>query len=262
MLSCAVSPRCGPPAGECSGSCSYGRDGLTRLSPSPMTSTEARTRVPEVPTFPGRGTPWWRGQAGTNGPRMKHLKWRHGYSWRAAGMTEGTFAETRSAQQPRPRDHRATTDAEALSACKRILVWGGDRRPTEGALPLLEAQQDLLGYLHAVKASLSLDTAVVPPGGTFPTVLAMNSMLTKVHAFISADGLPIYDSRVAGAAASLVEAWRQEEGTAHAPLPAPLPCRKSAGAAAGGAFAPAMERRSSLRCCTTRPVPVRIPKPL
>lgn len=142
------------------------------------------------------------------------------YSWRAAGMTEGTFAETRTVIQR--LTHAITVarnDAEALTACKCILRWGGDRRPTEGALPFLESQQDLLGYLHAVKASLALDTAVIPPAGTFPAVMAMNSMLTKVHAFMSADGLPIYDSRVAGAIASLVEAWRQEEGTAQAPLP-------------------------------------------
>jgi hypothetical protein len=38
----------------------------------------------------------------------------------------------------------------------------------------------------------------------------MNSMLAKVHAFHSEDGLPIYDSRVAFAAAALVEIYRRE----------------------------------------------------
>lgn len=40
----------------------------------------------------------------------------------------------------------------------------------------------------------------------------MNSTLAKVHALYATDGLPIYDSRVAGAVASLVELWEREHG--------------------------------------------------
>ena len=48
------------------------------------------------------------------------------------------------------------------------------------------------------------------------------TMLTKIHALASNDGLPIYDSRVAGAIACLIEIYRQ---SMHAPwdkLPEPL----------------------------------------
>jgi len=43
-----------------------------------------------------------------------------------------------------------------------------------------------------------------------PPVQMMNSMLTKVHALAASDGLPIYDSRVAVAIASLVELYRRQ----------------------------------------------------
>lgn len=47
-------------------------------------------------------------------------------------------------------------------------------------------------------------------------------MLTKVHALASSDGLPIYDSRVAVAIASLVELWRTARRTNGQPLPETL----------------------------------------
>jgi hypothetical protein len=50
----------------------------------------------------------------------------------------------------------------------------------------------------------------------------MNSMLTKVHALASRDGLRIYDSRVAAAIASLVELWRRVQGRAGEPQPLAL----------------------------------------
>lgn len=50
----------------------------------------------------------------------------------------------------------------------------------------------------------------------------MNSMLTKVHAFFALDGLPIYNSRVAAAIATLIELWRTESGRIQQTLPDPL----------------------------------------
>lgn len=47
-------------------------------------------------------------------------------------------------------------------------------------------------------------------------------MLTKVHALYADDGLPIYDSRVAAAIASLVEMWRNLNGLCSNVLPKAL----------------------------------------
>ncbi len=94
---------------------------------------------------------------------------------------------------------------------------GGDRSTRVGAIPFLvgaipflESLPEARTYLDNVKAELTLETAVIPPEGDLLAVCRMNSMLTKIHAFNSEDGLPIYDSRVAAAIATLVEIWRRE----------------------------------------------------
>jgi hypothetical protein len=138
-------------------------------------------------------------------------------------MADGSFAETREKLKSLSEAIvRANNDAEALAACESILQWGGDRNSNAGALPFLRSQASLLDYLRAVRNELSLPTAVIPPGGELQAITAMNSMLTKVHALNSGDGLPIYDSRVAGAIATLVETWRREDGRAEEPLPEAL----------------------------------------
>lgn len=144
------------------------------------------------------------------------------YSWRANGMATGDFAETRATITGLTQAIRgARTRESAVAAIERILWWGGNRNSAVGALPFLLARPDLVGYLDQVKAALSLEQAVAAPDG-LTVVLGMNSMLTKVHAFNSEDGLPIYDSRVAGAIATLVESWRQARGFEGQPLPAAL----------------------------------------
>lgn len=145
------------------------------------------------------------------------------YSWRATGMASGSFLETQEKLASLTNGiTMASSDAEALSACENILRWGGDRNSNVGALPFLRSQASVLHYLNAVKADLALRTAVVMPADKLTAVLAMNSMLTKVHAFNSDDGLPIYDSRVAGAIATLVETWRIDAGRAADPLSSAL----------------------------------------
>ena len=145
------------------------------------------------------------------------------YSWRATGMISGSFAETRAKLESLSGSLAAArNDAEALAACGDILRWGGDRNAKVGALPFLQSQASVLSYLNAVKGTLTLQTAVIPPNGNLPAVIAMNSMLTKVHAFYAGDGLPIYDSRVAGAIATLVETWRTTQGLTGEPLPPAL----------------------------------------
>ena len=78
----------------------------------------------------------------------------------------------------------------------------------------------LCRYLRDAGDAFALDTADVD--AIVPPVELLNSMLTKVHALYAADGLPIYDSRVAAAIASLVEMWRVATGKSGDPLPAML----------------------------------------
>lgn len=97
-----------------------------------------------------------------------------------------------------------------MDTCRQILLWGGDRNPKVGASPFLEAlhtDKKLSAYLNEAKRGFALDEADTKPA--HPPATRMNSMLTKVHALASADGLPIYDSRVAAAVAALVELWRR-----------------------------------------------------
>lgn len=142
------------------------------------------------------------------------------YSWRAEGVPGGSFAETQIKLECLSKAiTAASNDIEALEVCERILQWGGDRNSNVGALKFLRSQASVLDYLNAVKTDLALQTAIVHTSGGLPAVLAMNSMLTKVHALKSGDGLPIYDSRVAGAIATLVETWRTATGCVREPLP-------------------------------------------
>lgn len=144
------------------------------------------------------------------------------YSWRANGMATGDFAETRATVAGLTQAIRgARTRESAVAAIERILWWGGNRNSAVGALPFLLARPDLVAYLDQVKVALNLEQSVATPDG-LSSVLGMNSMLTKVHAFNSEDGLPIYDSRVAGAVATLVESWRRASGFEGQPLPAVL----------------------------------------
>lgn len=106
-----------------------------------------------------------------------------------------------------------------LSAATAIIEWGGDRshrrNPPAGALPFLEALQDLPEYLICARETLRLDVADT---NNLHQVLEMNSMLTKVHSLVANDGLPIYDSRVAASIGALVELYRQAVAQ-HRPCP-------------------------------------------
>lgn len=105
---------------------------------------------------------------------------------------------------------------EALAAAKEIVTWGGDRNPNRGAIPFLTSQKNLCGYLKKSKATFELATADTTK---LANITNMNSMLTKVHALLADDGLPIYDSRVAGAIASIVEIYRQSLSSPWSKIP-------------------------------------------
>jgi len=111
-------------------------------------------------------------------------------------------------------------DKFCLSVCSAIVAWGGDRNDMVGAIPFLRTQRKgLPSYLSKVKNTLSLTTADTDG---LDGICEMNAMLTKVHALASDDGLPIYDSRVAGAVGSLVELYRQSLAIPWGEIPSPL----------------------------------------
>lgn len=149
------------------------------------------------------------------------------YTWKSHGMATGDWGETRArlrsfAQALRNAVQRQCTP-DVLDTCRHILQWGGNRNWNIGAYPFLEAKAragSLWSYIEDTGAALELETADID--ALVPSVELLNSMLTKVHALYADDGLPIYDSRVAAAIASLVETWRQATGRSGAQLPARL----------------------------------------
>jgi hypothetical protein len=137
------------------------------------------------------------------------------YSWKAAGMQNGSWNETVNHLTQMTEKLRNAVDSQnnvdALDACKYILEWGGNRNYKVGAYPFLSQQTNLCEYLKNAGDTFKLETAnLTQLAGPNLPVRLMNSMLTKVHAFYALDGLPIYDSRVAAAIATLIELWRQE----------------------------------------------------
>ncbi|PKI17968.1 hypothetical protein [Colwellia sp. 12G3] len=102
---------------------------------------------------------------------------------------------------------QSASSTDVFNHCNQILIWGGDRNPAVGAGKfLLKLQGDIQHYLITTKNQLLLKTADI---SKLSEIFEMNAMLTKVHALASDDGLPIYDSRVAGAIACLIEIYRQ-----------------------------------------------------
>jgi len=156
---------------------------------------------------------------------------RH-YRWRLAGMSTGDWYETmqrvRSLAEPL-RDAVMNDDAAAARrACDAIAQWGADRNSRVGAMAFLNAQKDELpSYLR--RARIALRLAAPAAEDNFSVLPRMNSTLCKIHSLLAPDGLPIYESRVAVAAATLVEMWRRDTGRERLPLPDAL-CFPAVGA--------------------------------
>lgn len=147
------------------------------------------------------------------------------YRWRAPGMVSGDWIEScekTHAMSAALREAVHSGDVQAtMHACSAILLWGGERNMAVGARPfLLSLGNTLPSYIAHAGQQMSLTTGDLQSG--FPAVKVMNSMLTKVHAFYSQDGLPIYDSRVSAAMAAFVECWRQESNESVLPLSSAL----------------------------------------
>jgi hypothetical protein len=106
----------------------------------------------------------------------------------------------------------AATNDDFLAAAGAVLAWGGDRNAAHGAMKFLRdraAENDLKSYLLQATDALRLDRGEPTKLGV---VREMNSMLSKVHALLADDGLPIYDSRVAFSIAMLAERYGRVKG--------------------------------------------------
>lgn len=143
------------------------------------------------------------------------------FRWRLTGMVVGDWWETIQSMQSLSTLLRTAVDSGDVKAtrvaCESIVQWGADRNSRVGASVYLNALGDgLPDYLRRTREAMRL--ASPDATGIFRAVPKMNSTLCKIHALLAFDGLPIYESRVAAAAAVLVELWRRDTGRTNAPL--------------------------------------------
>jgi hypothetical protein len=146
------------------------------------------------------------------------------YIWKSSGMVTGDWRETKTHLSTLSNTLRTEvvrgSEPSTLDACRGILEWGGNRNFSVGAFPFLRhlaSNSELCDYISNTANTFLLNAA--DEASLAPPVAKMNAMLTKVHALYAQDGLPIYDSRVAAAIASLVEIWRRDNGKEKEPLP-------------------------------------------
>lgn len=143
-------------------------------------------------------------------------------------------------------DDEAASDGDVLTATLRVVDWGGGKRSAgKGADKFLRSKAQsgqLQSYLR--RARLVLHEAA-PGDRALHEIELMNSMMTKVHALLAKDGLPIYDTRVACALGCLVELYRRDAGLAWRKVPVSiafpaLSRDRSVSRAMEGAVAPGM----------------------
>lgn len=128
--------------------------------------------------------------------------------------------------------------------CREIIKWGGGlRNPNVGAIKFLTDKKvdgSLCKYLTDCQYQLRLDNA---NDSNLNNIGDMNAMLTKVHAIASTDGLPIYDSRVAGAIACIIEIYFIKTHSQRMNLPKELTFKSTD---------PAIRRQVNGLCSTSR----------
>ena len=94
------------------------------------------------------------------------------------------------------------------AACE-ILIWGGV--PSSKAfLDRMHDDNNLIAYFDSACSTLNLATADVDKA--WPSIEQFNAGLTKIHAMLSNDGLPIFDSRVGAAIGGLVALFQISRG--------------------------------------------------
>jgi hypothetical protein len=111
------------------------------------------------------------------------------------------------------RDGNVSHARDCLNA---VFKWGGIRNCKVGAAAFVKRLSDPCDYFARCASSLRLESANINSAtldleSELPPLL-MNAMLTKAHALLADDGLPIYDSRVAGSIATLVALYCRARG--------------------------------------------------
>lgn len=155
------------------------------------------------------------------------------YRWRGRHMVTGDLFEAHGLLSGFRRNLRAAVRARnwvlAKSICEAIFDWAGERsKSARRAVNQLGAQ--LPAYLEECDQLMQLGTATLDSEGNLMLgqggeaggrpLPYFGSLWAKVYAVLT--GVPIYDSRVAGAMACLVELWRVETGRTQRALPAQL----------------------------------------
>lgn len=146
------------------------------------------------------------------------------YMWKSVGMDSGDWEVTQKHCSQLAKDIQDAVENDhhsgALDAAWRVIQWGGGSRGKGAYKFLSELDNDLIPYLKRTKEAFTLATADTEK--ICFSIKNMNAMQSKVHAFLAMDGLPIYDSRVAVAIATFVEAWRRGNVPAQIGIPEPL----------------------------------------
>ncbi len=111
------------------------------------------------------------------------------------------------------RDRNIAHTRDVLNA---VFKWGGIRNCKVGAGAFVKRLSDPCDYFARCAGSLRLESANINSAtldleSETPPKL-MNAMLTKAHALLADDGLPIYDSRVAGSIVTLVALYCRARG--------------------------------------------------
>jgi len=157
---------------------------------------------------------------------LEKYQWKARWAVDAQGGESSDWHSTRlslEALSERLRDavYRSDADNSARDCLFAVFEWGGIRNQAVGAGGFVRKLPDARSYFAKTAQSLALETAIIDPKSLHPVSesqpLLMNAMLTKAHALLAEDGLPIYDSRVAGSLATLVALYAKERSLRETP---------------------------------------------
>jgi len=136
--------------------------------------------------------------------------------WRSTRLSLGSLSALL-----RDAIYRNDNEQSARECLFAVFSWGGIRNRSVGAGRFVETLTDARAYFAAAAEALTLETATIDSKTLYPVSESqpklMNAMLTKAHALLAEDGLPIYDSRVAASIATLVARYVRDRGLLEPP---------------------------------------------
>ena len=150
---------------------------------------------------------------------LNNYRWRAGWAHGGEEFTSENWETTRSSLGQLSKllitAIECADENNLLRIVEAVFRWGGIRNINVGAGNFIANNENLINYFSNTKVALKLANANLDDVSLFLTndnaPELMNAMLTKAHALLSEDGLPIYDSRVAGSISTLVELWMKQE---------------------------------------------------